>query len=219
MTPFFPPGAPLWFPDASTCSSDMVAAGGDLSPDRLLLAYRSGIFPWYDEGSPILWWSPDPRCVLFPAELHVPRRLERVLRSGRFGFSHDRAFGTVIRQCAAVPRPGQIGTWLLPEMIRAYEDLHRRGAAHSVEVWRDGELAGGLYGVALGKIFFGESMFHLTPDASRAAVVVLVRALAERGFVLLDCQQATPHMLRLGARLLPRARFLDLVRTHARSSV
>ena len=187
-------------------------AGGDLSPKRLLYAYSRGIFPWYEADSPILWWSPDPRCVLFPERLHVSASLRRVLNSGRFSFSVDSAFSRIIRACAAVPRPGQDGTWLVPDMVEAYERLHVLGHAHSVEVWQDGELAGGLYGVLRGRAFFGESMFHLRPDASKAAVVHLISWLRERDVAVVDCQQTTPHMLRLGAEEIPRREFLALLR-------
>ena len=190
----------------------LLALGGDLSPARLLMAYQRGIFPWFSPGDPILWWSPDPRCVLFPERLHVSASLRRVLNSGRFSFSVDSAFSRIIRACAAVPRPGQDGTWLVPDMVEAYERLHVLGHAHSVEVWQDGELAGGLYGVLRGRAFFGESMFHLRPDASKAAVVHLISWLRERDVAVVDCQQTTPHMLRLGAEEIPRREFLALLR-------
>lgn len=187
----------------------LLAVGGDLSPARLLLGYSRGIFPWYSDGEPILWWSPDPRLALFPEELHVPRSLRRVLNRGRYAITLDTAFPAVIRACARVPRPQRAGTWLTPEMVRAYETLHRMGRAHSVEAWQDGELAGGLYGVALGRVFFGESMFHRAPDASKACLVRLVELLQGWGFTLLDCQQTTPHMQRFGAREIPRSEFLQ----------
>ncbi len=187
-------------------------AGGDLSPERLLAGYARGIFPWYGEGSPILWWSPDPRCVLIPSRLHVGDRLRRTLRSGRFSYSVDTCFGRVIRACAEAPRPGQDGTWIVPEMMHAYERLHTLGFAHSIEVWEQGELAGGLYGVLLGRVFFGESMFHMRSDASKAAVVWLTAWLSELGVELVDCQQTTPHMLRLGAEEMPRSEFLERLR-------
>ena len=210
---WMPEGGPLWFPPVERAlSGGLLMAGGDLSPERLLAAYARGIFPWYEEGSPILWWSPDPRCVLFPERLHVGSRLRRTLASGRFQYSVDARFEDVIRLCASTPRPGQNGTWLVPDMVEAYVRLHLLGHAHSVEVWQDGELAGGLYGVLLGGVFFGESMFHFRPDASKAAVVHLVSWLCERGVRLVDCQQTTPHMLRLGAEEIPRRRFLALVR-------
>ncbi|MDR2075381.1 MAG: leucyl/phenylalanyl-tRNA--protein transferase [Desulfovibrio sp.] len=201
----------LDFPDPSLADADgLLAVGGDLSPHRLLRAYALGIFPWYPEGSPILWWSPDPRCVLPPEELHVPRSLKRTLRQGRFSFSLDAAFGDVVVNCASAHEKG--GTWLVPEMIAAYARLHRLGLAHSAEAWHEGELAGGVYGLALGRIFFGESMFFRRPDASKAALVYLIRQLAGAGFVLVDCQQETANLLRFGARGIPREVFLGRLR-------
>ncbi len=198
------------FPDPAEAESDgLLAVGGDLSPLRLINAYAAGVFPWYGPESPILWWSPDPRPILEPAALHVPRSLRRTLNSGRFHFSFDRDFGAVIRACAAQPRPGQDGTWILPEMIEAYERLHQLGFAHSLEARdREGGLVGGIYGLALGRAFFGESMFHAVSGASQAALAVLLRHLGGRGYHFLDCQQATPHVLRLGAREIPRTEFL-----------
>ena len=208
-----PVGGPLWFPKPELAPADgLLMAGGDLAPERILRGYSQGIFPWYDEDSPILWWSPDPRCVLFPHKLHVGASLRRELRSGRFAYTVDTCFERVIRACAEVPRPGQDGTWIVPEMLEAYLRLHELGHAHSVEVWEGGELAGGLYGVKLGRVFFGESMFHTRPYASKAALVFLVERLVEQGVELVDCQQATPHMLRLGAEEIPRKDFLPLVR-------
>ena len=208
-----PSGGPLVFPSAEDAPAEgLLMAGGDLSPERLMLAYSRGIFPWYGEDSPLLWWSPDPRCVLFTHKLHVNARLRRTLRSRSFTFSVNSCFERVIRLCAEVPRPGQDGTWIVPDMVEAYLRLHELGHAHSVEVWEDGELAGGLYGVKLGRVFFGESMFHLRSYASKAAVIFLVEQLRAQGVELLDCQQATPHMLRFGAEEIPRKRFLPLVR-------
>ncbi len=210
--PWLPPGGPLIFPPLEDArESGLLAAGGDLSPERLRLAYSRGIFPWYDEGTPILWWSPDPRCVLFPGELRMSRALRRLIRAERYRVSFNRAFGDVVRHCAAVPRPGQRGTWLLPEMIAAYEELHRRDMAFSVETWEGDELVGGMYGVSLGRVLFGESMFHLRDGASKVALVTLAEAMLQRGLVLLDCQQPTPHMLRLGAREIPRGEFVALL--------
>lgn len=200
------------FPDPAEADPDgLLAIGGDLSPRRLVAAYASGIFPWYGENSPILWWSPDPRLALLPAELHVSRSLRRVLNSGRFRFSLDTAFSQVIRACARVPRPGQKGTWIVPAMMDAYEELHALTLAHSAEAWLNGELVGGVYGVALGGVFFGESMFYTVPDASKALFATLVGWLRDRGCGLIDCQQTTPHMLRFGARELPRREFLRRV--------
>ncbi|MCP5055263.1 MAG: leucyl/phenylalanyl-tRNA--protein transferase [bacterium] len=193
-------------PPAEASESGLLAVGGDLSPERLLLAYSLGIFPWYDE-PPILWFSPDPRMVLEPAELHVPRRLARTLRSGGFETTLDRAFSDVIRACASVPREGQDGTWINPEMLSAYERLHELGFAHSCEAWWEGELVGGIYGVSLGSAFFGESMFHHRTDASKVALVQLVRSLAEWNFTLIDCQMHTEHLAGFGATEWPRARF------------
>lgn len=187
----------------------LLAVGGDLSPARLLLGYSQGVFPWYSAGEPILWWSPDPRLALFPEELHVPRSLRRVLNQEKYAITLDTAFPAVIRACGQAWRPQGPGTWLTPAMVRAYETLHRMGHAHSVEAWQDGELAGGLYGVALGRVFFGESMFRRAPDASKACLVRLVELLQGWGFTLLDCQQTTPHMQRFGAREIPRNEFLE----------
>ena len=188
----------------------LLAVGGDLTLERLLTAYRNGIFPWYCAGEPILWWSPDPRLVLIPTSLHVPRSLRRTLNRGLLRFSLDRDFVSVIHACAADRH--QEGTWLVPEMISAYIRLHQAGYAHSVEVWRDGDLVGGLYGVALGRCFFGESMFHRVDDASKVGLVYLVRHLAGLGFELIDCQVATAHMRRFGAREIPRREFMQRLR-------
>ena len=210
---WMPEGGPLWFPPVERASRDgLLMVGGDLSPERLLKAYASGIFPWYEESSPILWWSPDPRCVLFPEKLQVGASLRRVLNSGCFQFTEDTCFERVIRACAEAPRPGQDGTWLVPDMIGAYIRLHELGHAHSMEVWQDGELAGGLYGVQIGRAFFGESMFHWRSDASKAAVVHLAEWLRSRGVEMVDCQQTTPHMVRMGAEEIPRKIFLQKLR-------
>jgi leucyl/phenylalanyl-tRNA---protein transferase len=209
MTVFALPTEPV-FPDPAHADEDgLLAVGGDLSPQRLLMAYAQGIFPWYSENSPILWWSPDPRLVLEPARIHVPKRLERILRQGRFRFTLDTAFGQVITGCASTPRCGARGTWIVPEMLAAYCRLHELGFAHSIEVWSGETLAGGLYGVALGGTFFGESMFFHEPDASKAGLVTLMRALEQAGFILFDCQQTTAHMLRFGGFEVPRSEFLS----------
>jgi leucyl/phenylalanyl-tRNA--protein transferase len=203
------PTAP--FPDpalAETEPNGLLAMGGDLSPDRLRNAYRAGIFPWYGEGQPILWWSPDPRLVLFPDRLHVSRSLRRTLRRGELRVSVDRDFAAVIGACAA-PRPAADGTWILPEMAQAYGRLHALGLAHSAECWRGEELVGGLYGVAIGRAFFGESMFSRATDASKVALVHLVRSLSEWGCALVDCQVYTPHLASLGAVEIPRPEFLQ----------
>lgn len=201
------------FPDPEDAEPDgLLAVGGDLSVTRLLTAYANGIFPWYSPDSPILWWSTDPRLVIFPGDLHVPRSLRRVLNQRRFDFTLDKDFRGVINRCAATPRPGQDGTWIVDEMVEAYTLLHDMGFAHSVEAWQDGELVGGVYGVALGKVFFGESMFYAVPDASKAAFVMLVRQLCKWGFRLIDCQQTTEHLLRFGAVEIPRYDFIARVR-------
>jgi leucyl/phenylalanyl-tRNA--protein transferase len=189
----------------------LLAAGGDLSPRRLLDAYRHGIFPWYSEGEPVLWWSPDPRMVLFPAELKVARSLSKTLRNTAYEIRFDASFDDVMMGCAA-PRAEQSGTWITDEMRAAYNRLHRLGHAHSVETWIDGALAGGLYGVALGGMFFGESMFSLRRDASKLALVALARRLEAGGFGLIDCQLPTPHLATLGARPLRRAEFIRRLR-------
>ncbi len=205
--PIFPP-AGLAEPEG------LLAIGGDLAPERLLAAYRNGIFPWYDQpGGPILWWSPDPRLVLFPDEIRVSRRLRRTIRQGRFEVRFDSAFAQVIRACAEVHRPGEDGTWITPEMQRAYVNLHRLGFAQCAECWRKGRLVGGIYGVRLGRAFFGESMFHVETDASKVALVALVERLEREGVELIDCQVASGHMLRFGAREIPRVEFLQRLET------
>ncbi len=188
---------------------DLVAVGGDLSPDRLVMAYSKGIFPWYGPGGPILWWSPDPRLILEPEAVHVPRRLARVIRQGRFAVSVNMAFEQVIQGCARTRRKGGGGTWITPEMEAAYIQLHALGLANSVEVWSQGSLGGGIYGVALGRAFFGESMFTAVTNGSKVALIHLTRLLADRGFSLFDCQQTTSHMLRFEAFEVSRREFLQ----------
>jgi leucyl/phenylalanyl-tRNA--protein transferase len=185
----------------------LLAAGADLSVERLLAAYRRGIFPWYSAGQPILWWSPDPRMVLIPGELRLARSLRKRLRRGDYEVRADTAFEAVMRACAE-PRARQDGTWITAEMIAAYRALNRRAIAHSVETWIAGELAGGLYGVAIGRMFFGESMFTRVTDASKIALAHLVRQLERWGFGMIDCQMATAHLASFGARAIPRARFM-----------
>jgi leucyl/phenylalanyl-tRNA--protein transferase len=188
--------------------SGLLAVGGDLRPERLVLAYGMGIFPWYSDETPILWHSPDPRMVLRARELRVGRSLSKTMRRDLYAIRLDTAFRAVVEACAAAPRPGEGGTWITAKMIDAYEELHRRGVAHSAEAWRDGELAGGLYGVSLGGAFFGESMFARAPDASKVAFVTLVRQLEAWGIDLVDCQVRTDHLARFGASEWPRPRFL-----------
>ena len=202
--PFPPVSKALKSPNGLLC------AGGDLSPGRLIEAYRHGIFPWFSEGDPILWWSPDPRMVLYPGELKVSRSLRKNVDRGLYETRMDTAFREVIGECAA-PRGGQAGTWIVPEMIDAYTRLHELGYAHSVESWLDGQLVGGLYGVALGAVFFGESMFTRAPDASKVALARLVERLREEDFRVIDCQQATAHLASLGAREIPRKAFAQLL--------
>ncbi len=177
-----------------------------------MLAYRSGIFPWYSEGQPILWWSPDPRTVLFPEELHVGRSLAKTLRKARYRVTIDTAFQEVIEACATVDRPGQEGTWITSEMENTYCTLHEQGHAHSVECWEGEQLVGGVYGVACGQLFSGESMFARAPDASKVAFVTLVEELQQRGFKLIDCQVETDHLTRFGARSISRVDFLNRLR-------
>lgn len=189
----------------------LLAAGGDLSVPRLLNAYENGIFPWFSDGQPILWWSPDPRCVLFCDRVYVARRLRRRMRAGEWRLTIDRAFDEVMQGCAA-PRPDQPDTWITEAMLEAYRALHAAGHAHSMEVWLGDELAGGVYGVAIGRVFFAESMFHRVTDASKIALVALCRQLSRWGFPLVDCQIHTPHLERMGAEMISRQRFIALLR-------
>ncbi|BCX89464.1 leucyl/phenylalanyl-tRNA---protein transferase [Methylomarinovum tepidoasis] len=205
--PFPPPAEALSEPNG------LLAVGGDLSPTRLLEAYRQGIFPWYNPGEPILWWSPDPRLVLFPERLKVSRSLRKLLRKGEFEISFDRDFEAVIDGCAA-PRPYESGTWITPEMRAAYLTLHRQGHAHSVECWYEGELAGGLYGVAIGQVFYGESMFYRKSNASKVAFVTLVEHLRRWNYRLIDCQVHTHHLQRFGAEEIPRDHFTALLQRY-----
>jgi leucyl/phenylalanyl-tRNA--protein transferase len=199
----------LWFPDPKRASPEgFVAVGGDMTVDRLLLAYRSGIFPWTDD--PITWWSPDPRGIFELDQVHVSRSLAHVLKRGVFQVTFDVAFEQVIRGCSEVPRQDQ-NTWISPYFIEAYTDLHRAGWAHSVEVWQDGELAGGLYGVSIGGFFAGESMFHRVSNASKVAVVSLAARMKERGMTLFDTQMVTPATAQLGAVEIPRTEYLKRI--------
>ncbi|WP_317623095.1 leucyl/phenylalanyl-tRNA--protein transferase [Thiohalomonas denitrificans] len=209
------PGRP-GFPDPELALEDpdgLLAIGGDLSPRRLLSGYRMGIFPWYSEEQPILWWTPDPRAVLFPADLKVSRSLRKALRKHPFEVTLDRAFDAVIEGCAA-PRGDGLGTWITPEMNAAYHRLHEMGFAHSVESWEADELIGGLYGIAIGRVFFGESMFTRRTNASKIAFVHLVRQLQAWGFELIDCQVASEHLASFGAMDIPRREFMSLLDDH-----
>jgi leucyl/phenylalanyl-tRNA--protein transferase len=200
------------FPPVATALREpngLLAAGADLSPGRLIAAYQRGIFPWFSDGEPILWWSPDPRLVLFPEQLKISRSLAKTLRHGAYRVTLDTAFTEVISACANTPRACQPGTWIVSAMQTAYQRLHQIGIAHSVETWCDGELAGGLYGIALGRAFFGESMFSRRSNASKIALAHLCQHLQAQGFGIIDCQMETAHLQSLGARPLPRAEFLD----------
>jgi leucyl/phenylalanyl-tRNA--protein transferase len=198
------------FPPLETALAEpngLLAAGGDLDPQRVLAAYRRGIFPWYSGGEPILWWSPDPRMVLLPDQLKISRSLAKALRNTDYEVRLDTAFDDVIHACAIKPRDGQPGTWITREMQQAYRVLHRLGYAHSVETWIAGKLAGGLYGIALGQAFYGESMFSHVRDASKIALAHLCAHLKQRGFGIIDCQMETTHLASLGARPIPRRDF------------
>jgi leucyl/phenylalanyl-tRNA--protein transferase len=204
---------PESFPDIESAIDGLdglLAAGGDLSEQRLIYAYRHGIFPWYSDGYPILWWSPDPRCILRPAEFHVSRSLRRTLLQSDFDIAFNHAFGDVITACAEA-RVGQDGTWITADMTAAYLHLHRQGWAHSVEVYSGDKLVGGLYGLAIGRAFFGESMFSRLSDASKTAMLAVCRHLTANGFEVFDCQVESPHLLSLGATLLPREEFALLL--------
>ncbi len=203
----------LSFPSPDFARRDgLLAVGGDLSPERLVLAYSNGIFPWFSAGEPILWWSPPVRPVLAPGEIHVGRSLAKTMRKAPYVLTFDTAFREVIAACASAPRPGQRGTWITREMQAAYAVLHERGIVHSAEAWLDGQLVGGLYGVALGGVFFGESMFARAPDASKIAFVTLCRHLQAWGFGLIDSQVTNEHTERFGTHEIPRAAFLRQVR-------
>ena len=201
------------FPDTSTALHDpngLLAVGGDLTPDWLLAAYRRGIFPWFSDDQPILWWSPSPRCIVLPAETEFSRSLKKVIRQERYQVTFNRAFEQVLDGCAA-PRAQESGTWITHDMREAYLEMHDLGHAHSVETWRDGKLVGGLYGLAIGEVFFGESMFHRATDASKVAFAHLVRQLERWGCSLIDCQVSNPHLLSLGAIEVPREKFEQLL--------
>ncbi|MDY0048461.1 MAG: leucyl/phenylalanyl-tRNA--protein transferase [Thauera propionica] len=206
--PAFPPGSA-----ALDEPNGLLAAGGALTPEWLIEAYRHGIFPWFNPGEPILWWSPDPRLVLIPDAIRISHSLRKTLRRGRFEVRFDTAFAEVIDACAAPREPG-LGTWITAEMRRAYCRMHELGVAHSVESWRDGKLVGGLYGMALGSVFFGESMFSRESDASKVALAHLARFLRTRGYVMIDCQMTTAHLQSMGAREMPRSDFCAALAIH-----
>lgn len=200
------------FPDARLANQDgLLAVGGDLSLDRLLLAYRSGIFPWYSAGEPLMWWSPPERMVLFPEDLKIHKSMRPVLNQGKFRVTYNQDFAAVIRNCAKINRPCQPGTWITPDMQQAYMKMHEKGYAHSVEVWQGNELVGGLYGVMIGSIFCGESMFAKASNASKVGFITLVQHLQKQGFKLIDCQIYTDHLASLGAAEIEREDFLELL--------
>lgn len=202
----------IWFPPVETADhAGIVAIGGDLSIERVLLAYQSGIFPWYNEDEPIIWWSPDPRFVLLPQRLNISRSMQSIINGNKFRFSVNKAFEKVIGQCKSIPREGQDGTWITNAVQDAYIKLHRLGYAHSAEAWYENELVGGLYGVKLGNIFFGESMFSKQSNASKFAFIKYVQQLKKEGVVLIDCQVYTEHLESLGAGMISRKEFIELL--------
>ncbi|MGR9106927.1 MAG: leucyl/phenylalanyl-tRNA--protein transferase [Gammaproteobacteria bacterium] len=208
------------FPDPENALSDpegLLAVGGCLSPRRLIKAYRNGIFPWFNPGDPILWWCPDPRLVLYPPEIRISRSLLKALRKNEYQITFDRAFSKVLEGCAA-PRKEASGTWITGAMARAYNQLHQLGYAHSVEAWRQGQLVGGLYGVAIGRVFFGESMFYRASNASKVAFAVLTDKLMQWDYRLIDCQVKTDHLASFGAKQIPRKHFLEAIGRHCNES-
>lgn len=203
----------LIFPPVETASEEgILAIGGDLSIERLLLAYSSGIFPWYNEDEPIIWWCPNPRFVLFPKDLRVTKSMQSILNNGKFRFTTNRAFNTVLQNCKTINRKEQEGTWITPDVQQAYTELHKLGYAHSAETWLDGVLVGGLYGIRLGNIFFGESMFSKESNASKFAFINYVKQLQKENVNLIDCQVHTNHLESLGAKMIERASFMDLLK-------
>lgn len=212
--PFWLDHKPIGFPPTYLAMSDpdgLLAIGGDLTPEWLLTAYQQGIFPWFNEEDPILWWTPNPRSVLFIEALKVRRSLKKTIRKKHFTVTFDQAFPEVMQLCASTPRNDQDGTWITPQMRLAYEKLHAQGQAHSVEVWHQDRLVGGLYGVSIGRVFFGESMFSHMPDASKVALVALSEQLKHWGFRIIDTQVETPHLSSLGAKLIPREQFESIL--------
>lgn len=205
----------IYFPAIETADEDgFLAIGGDLSTERLLEAYRCGIFPWYNDDEPICWWSPDPRCVLFPSQLHISKSMAKVIKQDEFSFTINNAFEQVMRSCQTAKRKGAQGTWIQEEMIEAYVRLHEIGYASSGEAWHEGKLVGGIYGVRLGKIFFGESMFSNMTNASKFAFIKFVQQLQSEDVKLIDCQMRTEHLVSLGAMLIPRKEFSEILKEH-----
>jgi leucyl/phenylalanyl-tRNA--protein transferase len=204
------------FPDPSTADSDgLVAIGGDLSTERLLMAYKIGIFPWYNEDEPILWWSPDPRCVLFPDKLKISKSMKPVINKGVYRFTMNRAFKEVVTLCKTINRKDEQGTWINSDIVEAYTQLHEKGFGLSAEAWFEGKLVGGLYGVIIGKVFYGESMFATMPNASKFAFINVVQKLKKEGLQLIDCQIKSEYLMSLGAELIPRKEFNELLRQYA----
>jgi leucyl/phenylalanyl-tRNA--protein transferase len=204
------------FPDPSTADSDgLVAIGGDLSTERLLFAYKMGIFPWYNEDEPILWWSPDPRCVLFPDKLKISKSMKPIINKGVYRFTMNRAYKEVVTLCKTINRKDEQGTWINSDIVEAYIQLHEKGFGLSAEAWFEGKLVGGLYGVIIGKVFYGESMFATMPNASKFAFIQLVQKLKKEGLQLIDCQIKSEHLMSLGAELIPRKEFNELLRQYA----
>jgi leucyl/phenylalanyl-tRNA---protein transferase len=211
----FLPNDQIYFPPVDQADENgVLAIGGDLSVQRLLLAYKSGIFPWYNEDDPIVWWSPDPRFVLFPGELRISKSMHTVLRNGSFRFTINRSFRDVIRHCKTISRKGQNGTWISREVEDAYTILHEQGYVHSAEAWQDGKLVGGLYGVRIGRVFFGESMFSKVSNASKFAFINYVHQLKKEDVQLIDCQIYTEHLESMGARMIGRDKFVELLDLH-----
>ena len=205
------------FPPYSEVGDDgLIAAGGDLSVPRLVAAYHQGIFPWYEENQPILWWSPDPRFILTPSEIHISRSMSKILRQNNFQITTDTAYKKVIKACAKIPRKGSEATWITPDMVNSYIDLFDAGFAHSIEVWEAGKLQGGLYGVSIGKVFFGESMFSFTSNASKIALIILALKLKEWDYGFIDCQVESEHLSNMGAKLIPREKFLTMLKYHVK---
>ena len=205
------------FPEVDQADEEgILAIGGDLSVDRLICAYKNGIFPWYNEDEPIIWWSPDPRCVLFPEKLKVSKSMKQVLQNGRFRFTINRAFPQVINACKTVDRKDGLGTWINQDIVEAYTKLNELGIAVSAETWREGKLVGGLYGINLGDVFFGESMFSIESNASKFAFINLVNQLKKNGLQLIDCQQKTGHLMSLGAEMIDRKQFIELLKTYCK---
>lgn len=210
LAPTDPPDAFPPVGNALTEPDGLLAAGGDLSEERLLAAYVRGIFPWYEDGQPVLWWSPDPRCVLWPGQMHISRRLRQQIRNSSAEIRFNTVFSEVVTSCAG-KRRSQQGTWITPAMISSFRALHDDGWAHSIEVWDHGALVGGLYGLCIGQVFFGESMFSAETNASKMALVALTNHMSEHGLALLDCQVVSPHLLTLGATMMPREEFVEFL--------